>query len=87
MPHTNQLIETCYDALLFAKSPDSARQAAKNLVKAVLGEEAAQHSLSEGLRECCRVLRPARDPKDQPRFEEEFLELGCCPEHSKSIAA
>ncbi len=87
MPHNNPLIETHYDALLFAKTPDTARRAGIELVKVVLGEEATHRPLAEALRECCRVLRPARDPKDQARYEEEFIEMACCPESSKSMAA
>ena len=87
MPNTNQTIDSRYDALLFARTPEIARKAAQDLVRVVLGEEAVKRPLRETLRECCRVLRPARDPRDQNRFEEEFVELVFWPGKSAQIAA
>lgn len=84
---STELIENRYDALMFAKSQEDARTAATQLVRAVLGEDAARRPLKEALRECCRVMRPANDPKDQTRFEEEFVELAFWPGKSAQIAA
>ncbi len=82
-----QFINDRYDALMFAKSPEAARKAARELVKVVLGDEALQRPLNESLRECCRRLRPSEDPKEQERFENEFVELGIWPKNSQKIAA
>jgi hypothetical protein len=87
MPRTSEVIESRYDALMFAKSPEAARFAAAELVRAVLGDEATSLPLREALRECCRILRPAKDPKEQTRFEEEFVELAFWPGHTRQIAA
>jgi len=87
MAQISTSIDTRYDALMFAKSPEEAQKAAQELVHTVLGERAAQLSLREGLRECCRILRPAPDPKEEPRFEEEFIELAFWPGRSRQMAA
>ena len=87
MPQNNPLIETKYDALLFAKSPEAATRAAKELIQAVLGDRRKGKSLRESLKECCRVLRPAQDPKDEARFEEEFVELVYWPGKESQAAA
>ncbi len=87
MAQTSTSIDTRYDALMFAKSPETAQKAAEELVRTVLGDRAAQLSLREGLRECCRILRPAQDPKEEPRFEEEFIELAFWPGRSHQMAA
>jgi hypothetical protein len=87
MSRRKSLIESQYETLLFAKSPEAAREAAVELVRIVLGEDAAPRPLEEALRKCCRVLRPANDPSEQVRFEEEFLELAIWPSRSHKIAA
>jgi hypothetical protein len=69
-------IQVHYDAMMFARSPKEARYAAQRLVRAVLGDDAAGRPLDQTLRECCRVLRPAPNPLDEARFEDEFVELG-----------
>lgn len=70
-----QLIQERYDALMFAKSPEQAHEAAWTLARTVLGGEADELSLEEAMRRCCRKIRPAADPRDEPRFETEFIEL------------
>ena len=70
-----QLIQERYDALMFAKDPAQAQEAARTLARTVLGAEADQLSLEEAMRRCCRIVRPAPDPRDQARFETEFVEL------------
>ncbi|MGI8958176.1 MAG: hypothetical protein ACR2IV_00110 [Bryobacteraceae bacterium] len=87
MLRRESLIESQYEALLFAKSAESARQAAVELVRIVLGEEAFARPLEDELRECCRKLRPAKDPTEQLRFEDEFLELAIWPGASQKMAA
>jgi hypothetical protein len=87
MNRNSQIINERYDALMFARSPESARKAARELVKVVLGEEALERPLEETLRECCRRLRPSDDPKEQARFESEFVELGIWPNTAQKIAA
>ena len=72
--HT-QMINDRYEAMMFAQSADQAQMAARELIKVVLGEEALHKSLDAALRECCRVLRPSHDPREQQRFEAEFVEL------------
>jgi hypothetical protein len=76
--HT-QMINERYDALMFAKSPEAARQAARELIRLVLGDEAEGWPLEQAMRECCRKLRPSHDPKEQARFEAEFIELAIAP--------
>ena len=82
-----QLINERYDALMFAKSPEAARRAARELARVVLGEEAVGLPLDQALRECCRELRPSDDPKEQARFEAEFVELGIWPNSAQRAAA
>lgn len=80
-------IDVYYDAMMFAKSPKAARAAARELVRHVLGEEALARPLEQTLRECCRILRPAPDPEEEVRFEDEFVELGLRPSvHRRSAA-
>jgi len=76
----SDVIDARYEALLFAKSAADARRAASELIDVVLGDEAAEYSLERGLRECCQILRPAEDPKEQVRYENEFIELGIWPQ-------
>jgi hypothetical protein len=73
------MINDRYDALMFAKSPETARKAARELVRVVLGENAADRPLEDAVRETCRRLRPSHDPKEQTRFEAEFIELAIWP--------
>jgi hypothetical protein len=87
MNRRTQLINDRYEALMFAKSPEIARKAARELVRVVIGEEALQKPLDHALRDCCRVLRPSHDPKEQARFEAEFLELAFWPNESQRVAA
>ncbi len=87
MNRNAQLINERYDALMFAKSPESARRAAHELVKVVLGEDAVARPLEETLREVCRHLRPSDDRSEESRFETEFVELGIWPNSSQKIAA
>lgn len=76
--HT-QLINERYEALMFAKSSESARKAARELIRVVLGDEAVNRPLEQAMRDCCRKLRPSQDPKEQSRFEAEFTELAIWP--------
>jgi hypothetical protein len=87
MSRRKSLIDSQYEALLFAKSAEVAREAAIELVRIVLGEETLSRPLEQALRECCRILRPAKDPGEQLRFEEEFLELAIWPGTSHKVAA
>ena len=87
MSRRNSSIDSHYEALLFAKSAEAAREAAIELIRIVLGEDAVARPLEDALRHCCRVLRPAKDPREQLRFEEEFLELAIRPGRSHKIAA
>ena len=82
-----QVVNERYEALLFARTPESARKAAKELIKTVLGEEALELPFEEALRQTCRKFRPSRDPREQARFELEFLELALAPTPSREIAA
>ncbi len=84
--HT-QLINDRYEAMMFAKSSQAARDAARELVRVVLGEGAAEYPLDHALRECCRRIRPSEDPREQARFEAEFIELGIWPNGSQRMAA
>ncbi|HEX4771394.1 MAG TPA: hypothetical protein VH351_11205 [Bryobacteraceae bacterium] len=79
MTRAEQLTQDRYDALMFAKSPEAARNAAYALVRDVLGEEAAGLTLEESLRRTCRKLRPSADSREQVRFENEFIELALAP--------
>ena len=87
MNRENQLINDRYEAMMFAKSPEAARKAARELVRVVLGDEALRRPLEEALRECCRRLRPADDPREQARFEAEFIELGLWPNVDHKLVA
>jgi hypothetical protein len=87
MAQISTSIDTLYDALMFAKSPQAAQKAGEQLVRSVLGDRAAELSLRDALRECCRVLRPSQDPKEESRFEEEFIELAFWPGRSRQLAA
>ncbi len=88
MNRQTQIINDRYEAMMFAKSAEAARRAARELVQVVLGDEAANRPLEKALRECCRELRPSEDPKEQARFESEFIELGIWPAslHHKAAA-
>lgn len=88
MTREAQLIQQRYDALMFAKSQDEARKAAHALAQAVLGEDAGGLSLQESLRRTCQKIRPSADPREQQRFENEFIELATAPTGcSHTIAA
>jgi hypothetical protein len=87
MNRKSQMINDRYEALMFAKSPQAARKAARELVRVVLGEDAVDYPLEESLRLCCRRLRPAEDPREQLRFENEFVEMGIWPNAAQKIAA
>jgi hypothetical protein len=89
MTRAAQQIQDRYDALMFASSADAAREAAHQLVQAVLGEKADSLSLQEALRQTCRKIRPSADPREQQRFENEFIELALAPTggNSHKIAA
>ena len=87
MNKLNQLINDRYEALMFAKTPEAGRKAARELVRIILGDEGLQLPLEEALRQCCRQLRPSKDPREQARFEAEFVELGIWPNESQRIAA
>ncbi len=87
MTRAAQQVQDRYDALMFAKGPEVAKKTALELVQLVLGEEANELSLQEALRETCRRMRPSADPREQLRFENEFIELAIWPDNSSSIAA
>lgn len=87
MTRAAQQIQERYDALMFAKTPDSARTLGKELVQLVLGERASELSLQEAMRETCRLIRPSADPREQVRYENEFIELAIWPQNSQSMAA
>jgi hypothetical protein len=87
MNRRNQIINDHYEALMFAKTPEQARAAAQELIKLILGEDALRRPLEEALRECCRVLRPSEDVREQQRFEAEFVELGIWPTAAGKMAA
>lgn len=87
MTRAAQQIQERYDALMFAKTRENARDCANELVQLVLGERASQLSLQEAMRETCRLIRPSADPREQVRFENEFIELAIWPQNSQSIAA
>lgn len=75
MDRNEELINKRYDALMFARNPQEAKRAAKLLAEAVLGEAGLGLPLERAMKEVCRKIRPATDPRDQARFEAEFLEL------------
>ena len=84
--HT-QMINDRYEAMMFAKTSSAALAAARELIKVVLEGDGPVLSIEEGLRKCCRVLRPSQDPREQQRFEAEFIELGIWPDAAQKIAA
>jgi len=79
MDRNEELISKRYDALMFARTPEEAKRAARLLAEAVLGEESVAMPLERAMKEVCRKIRPASDPRDQARFEAEFLELAFAP--------
>lgn len=88
MNRRTQMINDRYEALMFAKTSEQARKAAVGLIRAVLGEAALERPFEEALRDCCREMRPSHDPKEQQRFEAEFIELAIWPEtNAARIAA
>ena len=84
--HT-QMINDRYEAMMFAKTSSEALGAARELIKIVLENDGPELPVEEGLRKCCRVLRPSHDPREQQRFEAEFIELGIWPNAAEKIAA
>lgn len=87
MNRYTELVNARYEAMMFAKTAEEARKAAHELVRVVLGDEAQQRSLQEALRETCRRIRPSEDPREQGRFEAEFIELGIWPNSAQTMAA
>lgn len=87
MNRYTELVNARYEAMMFAKTAEDARKAAHELVRVVLDEDAPKRSLEEALRETCRRLRPSQDPREQARFEAEFVELGIWPNSAQRIAA
>lgn len=79
MTREEQRTQDRYDALMFAKSAQAARNAAYALIRNVLGDEASGLTFEESLRRTCRKLRPSVDPREQIRFENEFVELALAP--------
>ena len=86
MNKRTQLINDRYEALMFAKNPEAARKAARELVRVVMGDEWLQKPLEQALRQCCKVLRPSQDLKEEARFEAEFLELAFWPNETQRVA-
>lgn len=87
MNRYTELVNARYEDMMFAKSVEEARKAAHRLVRVVLGENYQAASLEDALRETCRKLRPSLDPREQSRFETEFIELGIWPTPAQKIAA
>ncbi len=83
MDRNEEIINKRYDALMFARTPEEAKRAARLLADAVLGEEALHMPLERSMQEVCRRIRPASDSRDQARFEAEFLELVFTPTGSQ----
>ena len=79
MDRNEELISKRYDALMFARTPEEAKRSARLLADAVLGEEGLALPLERAMKEVCRRIRPASDPREQARFEAEFLELVFAP--------
>jgi hypothetical protein len=79
MDRNEEIISKRYDALMFARTPEEAKRAARFLAESVLGEDALHMPLERAMKEVCRKIRPASDPRDQARFEAEFLELVFTP--------
>ena len=80
-------VSACYDSLMFASTPTQARQAARELVKLVLGEGAQDRPLEDSLRAVCKRIRPAEDAREQARFEAEFVELVTSPTSARDTMA
>ncbi len=87
MNRYTELVNTRYEAMMFAKTAPEARKAAHELVRVVLGDNAPNRPLEEALRETCRRLRPSEDPREQARYEAEFVELGIWPNSTQKVAA
>lgn len=88
MNRYTQLANARYEAMMFAKTAEDARNAARELVRVVMGEGAASKPLEEALRETCRLFRPSEDPREQARYEAEFVELGLWPKPiTRQVAA
>lgn len=87
MNKRTQLINERYETLLFAPTPQAGRKAAKGLIAAVLGDDALKLPFEEALRQTCRRFRPSRDPREQARFEQEFIELATAPTNAREMAA
>lgn len=87
MNRYTEFVNARYEAMMFAKTAEEARKAAHELVRVVLGEEASKWSLEEALKETCRRIRPSEDPREQARFEAEFVELGIWPKPAQTMAA
>jgi hypothetical protein len=85
MDRNAEIISKRYDALMFARTPEEAKRAAKFLADAVLGEEALHMPLERAMKEVCRKIRPASDPRDEARFEAEFLELVFTPTGGQGV--
>jgi len=79
MDRNEEIISKRYDALMFARTTEEAKRAARLLAESVLGEDGLQLPLERAMKEVCRKMRPASDPRDQARFEAEFLELVFVP--------
>jgi hypothetical protein len=82
MDKATELINARYDALMFASTRETAHAAARELVRVVLGDDALDRPLEQTLRDVCRKIRPSGDPKEQARFEAEFVELALAPSSS-----
>lgn len=88
MNRRTQMINDRYEALMFAKTSGQARRAAQELIRVVLGDAALEKPFDEALRECCREMRPSHDPREEQRFEAEFIELAIWPNsNAASMAA
>jgi len=87
MDRNEEMISKRYDALMFARTPEEAKRAARLLADAVLGEEGVAMPLERAMKEVCRKIRPASDPRDQARFEAEFLELAFAPAPGAHVPA
>jgi len=87
MNRYTELVNARYEAMMFAKTAPEARSAAQELVRVVLGDDAPNRPLEEALKETGRRLRPSADPREQARFEAEFVELGIWPNSAQKIAA
>ena len=74
-----QQVNTWYDTLMFANTPQQAQTAARELIRLILGDAGLDRPLEDALKIVCRRLRPAADAREQARFEAEFLELVNAP--------